>query len=68
MEYVYRSNAPEIHLNNLLELFYGKAGKPKMKFLNKAPKHTINILSGSLGFWSTTPCIGIALHSLPFTF
>lgn len=32
-----KSNTPPIHLNNLLKLFYGEAGKPKLKLLKWNP-------------------------------
>jgi hypothetical protein len=36
LESIYKPNAPETHLNNLLELFYSETGKPKLKFLKQS--------------------------------
>lgn len=49
MESICKLNAPGTHLNSLLELFYGKARKPKLKFF----KVNLYQISHKCLFWST---------------
>jgi hypothetical protein len=44
LESIYKPNAPRTHLNNLMELFYSKIGKPKLKLLKQSSlKQALNL-------------------------